>query len=391
LHSRPITMHTGRIQILFFLFLIQATAHAQMSAAPEFNYFTKETRVFRNIKDSVIRDLKISGFEWPVSYVYVRAFKLEKQLEIWVKNDEVDPFRLYKTYSVCAGSGTFGPKRREGDKQIPEGFYYINEWKPNSNYHLALGLNYPNASDMILSDQEKPGGDIYIHGNCVTVGCLPITDSLIEHLYFLTSSAREQGQDFIPVHIYPYRFDKKSSQKQYLARVKNNPFWETFHQPLKEAYEFFENTHHTPAVLIDANGTYHIAGNPDLPLVDRVPEKEEVQVIPLSIPYEVLVDKVPVYAKGNAALQQWLFQLSKELSVKLNPGASVSMQVEFIVDGEGATRQVKIVRGAVDAFTPTITERFEKELKWIPATKDGKAVATKLYQNLNLAAPEDLD
>ena len=384
-------MRTGKINLLFFLLLTCNGLYAQMSAAPEFNYFTKETRVFKNIKDSVIRDLAAKGFEWPVGYMYIRAFKLEKQLELWVKYDEVEPFRLYKTFAVCAGSGTFGPKRREGDKQIPEGFYYINEWKPNSNYHLALGLNYPNASDMILSDQEKPGGDIYIHGNCVTVGCLPITDSLIEHLFFLTASAKEQGQDFIPVHIYPYRFHKKSSQKQYLTRVKNTPFWDAFHQPLKEAYDFFENTHHLPAVLIDANGGYHIAGNPDLPLIEREPEQEEAPAAPHSLPFEVSVDKVPVYSKGNAALQQWLFQLSKELSARLNAGASVSMQVEFIVDSEGATRQVKIVRGAVDTFTPTITERFEKELKWIPATKDGKAVATKLYQNLNLAAPEDLD
>ena len=384
-------MRTGSITLLFILLMTGTGLHAQMSAAPELNYFTKETRVFKNIRDSVILDLRLNGFDWPVGYLYIRAFKLEKQLEVWVKYDQVEAFLLYKTFPVCAGSGTFGPKRREGDKQIPEGFYYINEWKPNSNYHMALGLNYPNASDMILSDQDKPGGDIYIHGDCVTVGCLPMTDSLIEQLYFLTASAKEQGQDFIPVHIYPYRFDKKSSQKQYLTRVKNTPFWEAFHQPLKEAYEFFENTHHLPAVLIDAGGLYHIAGNPDLPKVERIPEKEDLPPPPaLNIPFEPAVDKVPVYAKGNAAFQQWLFQFSKQLSSRLSSGRA-SIQVEFIVDSEGATREVKILRGAVDAFTPIIIERFEKELKWTPAIKNGKAVATKLYQSLNLEAPEELD
>jgi murein L,D-transpeptidase YafK len=384
-------MRTGRIIVFFFLLLTGIGSHAQMSAAPDFNFYTKESRVFKNIRDSIIQDLKQHGFEWPVSYMYLRAFKMEKQLEVWVKNDEADPFRLYKTYAVCAGSGTFGPKRREGDKQIPEGFYYINEWKPNSNYHLALGLNYPNASDMLLSDREKPGGDIYIHGNCVTVGCLPLTDSLIEHLYFLTAAAKEQGQDFIPVHIYPYRFHKKSSQKQYMARVKNNPFWEAFHQPLKQAYDFFENTHQLPAVLIDENGSYDIAINPDLPLVERIPEEEETPPVPASIPFEVSVDKLPVYIQGNAAFQKWLFQLSKELSAKLPPETSVSMQVEFIVDSEGVTRQAKVVRSVVDVFNPIVIERFEKELKWNPAMKDGKAVATKLFQNLTLSGPEDLD
>jgi hypothetical protein len=244
---------------------------------------------------------------------------------------------------------------------------------------------------MLLSDREKPGGDIYIHGNCVTVGCLPLTDSLIEHLYFLTAAAKEQGQDFIPVHIYPYRFHKKSSQKQYMLKVKNNPFWDAFHQPLKQAYDFFENTHQLPAVLIDENGSYNIAINPDLPSVERIPEEEDAPPVPASIPFEVSVDKLPVYFQGNAAFQKWLFQLSKELSAKLPPETSVSMQVEFIVDSEGVTRQAKVVRSVVDVFNPIVIERFEKELKWNPAMKDGKAVATKLFQNLTLTGPEDLD
>jgi murein L,D-transpeptidase YafK len=376
--------------LLLLMTFSLADSHAQMSAGPELNYFYKETRLFKNIRDSVIRDLKANGFEWPVSYLYVRAFKLEKQLEVWVKNDEVEPFRLYRTYPVCAGSGSFGPKRREGDKQIPEGFYYINEWKPNSNYHLALGLNYPNASDQILSDKDRPGGDIYIHGNCVTVGCLPITDSLIEHLYFLTAAAKEQGQDFIPVHIYPYRFDNHSSQKQYLTRVKNNPFWETFHSPLKKAYDFFEDTHVLPAVLIGQDGTYDVALNPFAKKIERKFISTGLKTGPV-VSYEKKVDKVPSYKDGTAAFQRWLYTLSNQLSSKLPPELSVSIQVEFIVDSEGNTRHAKVVKGDWDAVHKTICERFEKELKWMPAVKDGQPVATLLYQNINLRGPEDLD
>jgi len=376
---------------LSLLFFCQTTLFAQMSVAPDFNYFPKETRAIKNIRDSVIKDLTSKGFSWPLGYVYLRAFKLEKQIEVWVKNDEVEPFRLYKNYPVCAGSGTFGPKRREGDKQIPEGFYYINEWKPNSNYHLALGLNYPNTSDQILSDQEKPGGDIYIHGNCVTVGCLPVTDSLIEHLYFLTAAAKEQGQDFIPVHIYPYRFDKKNSQKQYLTKVKNNPFWETFHSTLQQAYSYFEDTHQMPAILIDQNGTYQVAMNPYAPKIKRVLEDEMPSPVNHSIAYESEVDKVPTYNGGAAALQKWLYNLGKQFSSKLPPALNISLQVEFIVDGDGNTRNAKVVKGSWDAVHSSICERFEKELKWIPAIKKGKSVATKLFQNINLSGPEDLD
>src|SRR6185436_20905744 len=100
------------------------------------------------------------------------------------------------TYKVCQQSGTTGPKRVEGDYQVPEGFYYINEFNPNSNYHLSLGLNYPNASDRLLSDSLRPGGNIYIHGNCVSTGCIPVNDEQIEEIYIITSSAKAQGQDF---------------------------------------------------------------------------------------------------------------------------------------------------------------------------------------------------
>jgi murein L,D-transpeptidase YafK len=383
-------MRTEKLTLFFFLLLTCIDLNAQMSAAPDFSEFTRTNRVFRNIKDSVINDVKSKGFEWPIQFVYLRSFKMEKELEVWVKNDEAESFKLYKTYNVCAGSGTFGPKRREGDKQIPEGFYYINEWKPNSNYHMALGLNYPNASDLILSDQMKPGGDIYIHGNCVTIGCLPITDSLIEHLYFLTSAAKEQGQDFIPVHIYPYRFDKKKSQKQYAVKTSNKASWASFHQPLNDAYEYFENTHQVPAILIDEKGNYWAAGNPYAPKVERIIEAEEVVPVQ-TMPFEVNVDKVPVYSQGVSAYQRWLFNLSKAYAAKLPPEVSVALQLEFIVDEEGNTRFAKVVKGIWEVVHSEIVERFEKELKWIPALKAGKPVASKLFQTINLTAPEDLD
>ena len=84
-------------------------------------------------------------------------------------------------------SGTTGPKRLQGDFQVPEGFYHINEFNPNSNYHLSMGLNYPNSSDRILSDSLRPGGEIYIHGSCVSVGCIPLNDDEIEELYLIAS------------------------------------------------------------------------------------------------------------------------------------------------------------------------------------------------------------
>jgi murein L,D-transpeptidase YafK len=118
-------------------------------------------------------------------------------------------------------SGAMGPKRMEGDYQVPEGFYYINEFNPNSLYHLSLGLNYPNASDRILSDSSRPGNNIYIHGNCVSTGCIPISDVPIEELYYIASNVKAQGQDFIPVHVFPVRYNLKKSMDISILLSKN--------------------------------------------------------------------------------------------------------------------------------------------------------------------------
>lgn len=354
--------------------------------------FEKTANIFSRVSDSIRSEFLRAGLEWPLRFMYIRSFKFERELEVWVKNDYTESFRLYKTYRVCAVSGSFGPKRKEGDRQIPEGFYYINEFRPNSTYHLALGLNYPNVSDQILSDPQKPGGDIYIHGNCVTIGCLPLTDSLIEQVYFLASIVKDKGQDFIPVHIYPYRFDYPSAKEAYLHRTKANVELQKFNAPLQEAYEYFEDTHQLPAVLVSKTGHYVIATNPEAP---KLPRKKIVAPVKNGNPFEAWpieeqVDKVPAYFDGAAAYQRWLFNLGKEFSATLPEGATLSIQVEFVVDEHGSV-PFALVRGGNAKINATIKERFEQQLKWQPAVKQGKAVATKMRQNMNLVGPEDLD
>lgn len=386
-------MFSAKIYTVFLsAVLMSATAAAQMSFEETPKRLFKPVSMFAKAEDNLKDEFKEKGLEWPVKYMFVRAFKLERQLEVWVKDDYAEAFQLFKVYKVCATSGTYGPKRKEGDKQIPEGFYYINEFKPNSNYHLALGLNYPNASDAVLSDPNKPGGDIYIHGNCVTIGCLPITDSLIEQVYHMASVVKEQGQDFIPVHIFPMRYDDPESVEQFTIRTKNKPETQQFAKSIKDAYEYFEDTHQLPAVFVTDKGDYLISGNPYAP---KVPRTKLASVNKPADPYaawdlEEKVDKVPFYKEGNAALQKWLFLLSQELSAKLPPNTSMSLQVEFIVDKEGTTQMATVIRGGDPKTNALIKQRFETQLKWQPALKDGKPVNTKLRQNLNLAAPEDL-
>ncbi len=98
------------------------------------------TGAYSKVEDTLRKQFEAKKLAWPPQQMYVRSFKYDRQVEVWVKGTAEEPFKLFKTYRMCMQSGTIGPKRMEGDYQMPEGFYYINEFKPNSNFHLALGL-----------------------------------------------------------------------------------------------------------------------------------------------------------------------------------------------------------------------------------------------------------
>jgi murein L,D-transpeptidase YafK len=227
------------------------TAYVDLKKVP-----FKLADAFSRKEDTLRKQFQAKGLKWPANFVYIRSFKYDAQLEVWVKNIAKEPYKLFKSYKVCMQSGTMGPKRLQGDYQVPEGFYYINEFNPNSNYHLSLGLNYPNASDRVLSDSLRPGGDIYIHGSCVSVGCIPLRDEQIEELYIITSYAKANGQDFIPVHVFPIKYNQKRSVEYLNTTIKTKPALQKFASQLKEAFDKFEETRQLPVVLINKKGQY---------------------------------------------------------------------------------------------------------------------------------------
>jgi murein L,D-transpeptidase YafK len=241
---------------LLSIFLIHISASSQNSFVDYQKSFQKVSDIFKRKEDTLKKQFAARNLKWPAKYIYVRSFKYDSELEVWVKNTEEEEYKLFKTYKVCALAGTLGPKRIEGDYQVPEGFYYINEFKPNSSYHLSLGLNYPNAADRILADSSQPGGDIYIHGSCVTTGCIPITNPQIEELYILTSHARGQGEDFIPVHIYPVRFTNPKSMAYLDKLMKDDPDLKSFEKSIKQVYDYFEVTRQLPVVGVNTKGEY---------------------------------------------------------------------------------------------------------------------------------------
>lgn len=189
--------------------------------------------------------------------IYLRAFKLEKKIELWAKNKSDKTYKLIKEFDICQTSGSIGPKREQGDMQIPEGFYHIDTFNPNSNYYLSLGINYPNKSDEILGVKGNPGGNIYIHGDCVTIGCLPITDDKIKELYIFCVEAKDSGQETIPVNIFP----AKLSDKKYnylIKKHKSNSDKIGLWSDLKLGYDFFNETKTLPSIAFLDNGRHRV-------------------------------------------------------------------------------------------------------------------------------------
>lgn len=187
--------------------------------------------------------------------LHIRCFKFEKQLEIWCRNKGTQKFELIKTIPICASSGNLGPKRRQGDGQVPEGFYEVSWFNPMSDYHLGLKINYPNASDRKKATAKDPGGDIMIHGNCVTIGCIPLEDEPIEELFVLCVESKNNKND-IGVSIYPFQMDDKNwnAIKQKTQDQELITFW----TQLRTAYTYFESHHTMPRIKVGKTGDYEI-------------------------------------------------------------------------------------------------------------------------------------
>jgi murein L,D-transpeptidase YafK len=247
-----------RVIFLTLFIGFTVTAFSQMSFVDYQRNFPRVASALKLKEDTLQKQFAKAGLTWPAKQIYVRSFKYDSQLEVWVRNSNKEAFKLFKTYKVCAMAGSLGPKRMQGDYQVPEGFYYVNEFNPKSTYHLSLGLNYPNAADKILSDSIQPGGDIYIHGSCLTVGCIPIQDAQIEELYILAAQAKTAGQDFIPVHIFPVRFTNNRSVDALNKAMKDDKDLQQFVGQLKQVYEYFEEKKKLPLISINPKGQYVI-------------------------------------------------------------------------------------------------------------------------------------
>lgn len=218
-----------RLIKLLCLLAMTTTAMAQSGFKESQLKFERVKEAYDQKWASLQQDLLKAGFKGDFK-LKIMAYKAEGKLELWLKTASQTGYKLFRTYDFCAHSGTLGPKVIEGDGQTPEGFYKINVFNPMSSFHLSLGVDYPNATDLARTGKDrKPGGDIYIHGNCVTVGCIPLTDEKIKEVYVLAVEARNAGQQNIPVSIMPFRMTKANLEHYLKVYPSQKAFWESLY------------------------------------------------------------------------------------------------------------------------------------------------------------------
>jgi hypothetical protein len=143
---------------------------------------------------------KRQNVTWPPKNLTLIALKSEKKLEAWAKDRNGRQKRL-AVYPILAASGVLGPKRKEGDMQVPEGFYKLPTLNPNSRFHLSVMVGYPNAEDIKHRTVARAdmGGDIFVHGNQVSIGCIAIGDKAIADVFCLSAWARSREIIIAPV------------------------------------------------------------------------------------------------------------------------------------------------------------------------------------------------
>ncbi len=196
------------------------------------------------IKQNRLTEIKTAldngGFVWDAP-VFVRIFKQERVLELWLKKGET--FSLFKAYPICSYSGKLGPKLREGDQQSPEGFYYVtpSRLNPNSAYHLSFNLGFPNIYDR---SHGRSGSYLMVHGNCVSIGCYAMTDPGIEEIYLIAEAALKNGQRYFRTHIFPFRMNEAN-----MAAVEGAK-WIDFWRELKPGYDAFEQDRIPPNIIV---------------------------------------------------------------------------------------------------------------------------------------------
>ncbi len=244
-------------KLIFFILAVicSNSIFAQSDFLPQQKKYARVRTAIKEKEQILTENLRKNGLAMDNVHILIAAYKAEEKLEIYAKKKSETVYKLIALYDVCESSGVLGPKRRQGDRQVPEGFYKIDRFNPSSNFYLSLGINYPNQSDRKKSNFSNLGGDIFIHGDCVTIGCLPMTNDKIKEIYLYTVFARDNGQTDIPVYIFPFRMTDSNFQT-YKKKYSQNQSLIDFWGNLKIGYEKFVSDKKALKITVNPSGDY---------------------------------------------------------------------------------------------------------------------------------------
>lgn len=267
-----------------------------VAACSDFGSMPKE---FRPLDAKTKKLIEKKGMQ-DTSPIMIRLFKEDSVLEVWKKQRATSKYALLKTYDICAWSGALGPKKVEGDRQAPEGFYTITpaQLNPKSAYHLSFNIGYPNAYDQSLG---RTGSQLMVHGACSSRGCYSMNDENIQEIYTLARFAFQGGQRDFQVQAYPFRMTAENMAKH--RRDPNMEFW----RMLKEGYDHFEVIRQPPKVDV-CSQRYVFNSVPQ----DGVAFSATAQCPPMTVPDQIRV----AVADKEAKDEQQFAMLSAKLDAK---------------------------------------------------------------------------
>jgi len=220
------------------------------------------------------------GVNYPPGYVMFRAFKYEKEFEIWVSNKRSDTLRHLATLPICAVDHEPGPKLIQGDGKTPEGFYTCKILYGSSNGFMWMKLNnaeidtygtpgYGSSFKMCLEyplqidrnrtrayyGSSSPGSAICIHGNCVTAGCISFENRNYLPIFLSARFHDVQTYGSPKIHIYPFRFSDEDIDEMSKSVYSGMPDEDlvSFWKDIKPAYDLFEKDHKAIRVSFTGN------------------------------------------------------------------------------------------------------------------------------------------
>jgi len=244
------------LTILFPLLLLSSGLTSPSFREKQMN-FTRVKEAYTDKEKIVAKTLTEHSISRDSLRIYLRAFKTEKIVELWAKNISDSVYIPVKEFPICEISGSLGPKRRYRDLQVPEGFYRIFDLNPFSKYYLSIQINYPNASDSIRGVRGSLGNEIFIHGDCVSSGCIAITNDKVKELVVYFIEACNSGQKEIGLTIFPAKLNDKNYSKLTSTYNKDKDkisLW----SDLKKGYDLFDKKKVPPTVKFLPDGTHKV-------------------------------------------------------------------------------------------------------------------------------------